>query len=233
MEKDEVYATLNAAYFADDCHERELLENLPRLVAGAELVVDVGASLGQYTRAVSRIMRGGRVLAIEADPIRHEELTRNADRWSADTGCQIDTLLAAASDTVGEATFFTTHSNVSGALFPRGQDWEEIRVPAVTLDEVCGTFLPDFVKADVEGAELRMLKGASRILAARRTVFLLELHPWDDPDDSSTESVTVFMRSRGYHSVEFFSHNLFMPFGRQYLREKTASGWRKLRRRLL
>ena len=232
MEKDEIYATLNAAYFAEDCHERELLENLPRFVADAEFVVDVGASLGQYTRATCRIMRGGRILAIEADPIRHEELKRNADRWSADTGCQIDTLFAAANDTVGDVTFFTTDSNVSGALFPRGQDWKEIRVPAVTLDEVCGSEVPDFVKADVEGAELRMLKGASRILAARRTVFLLELHPWEDPNDSSGESVTDFMRSRGYHGVDFFAHTLFIPMGRRYLREKAASGWRKLRRRL-
>jgi len=232
MEKDEIYATLNEAYFTEDCHERELLENLPRLVNKARFFVDVGASLGQYTRAASRIMRGGRVLAIEADPVRHEELERNAANWASETGCRIDALFAAAGDSAGEASFFTTHSNVSGALFSRGEAWKEIRVPGVTLDEVCGTEVPDFIKADVEGAELRMLKGASRILAARRTIFLLEIHPWDDPKAPSSESVTAHMRSHGYHPVDFFAHTLFMPFSRAYLRERVASDWRRLRRRL-
>jgi len=237
MEKEEIYATLNQAYFADDCHERELLENLPRFIAKARFFVDVGASLGQYTRAASHAMRNGRVLAIEADPVRQEELARNAVRWAGETSCRIDTMFAAVADSPGEATFFTTHSNVSGALFPHeagdGVIWQEIRVPAVTLDDVCGTAVPDFVKADVEGAELRMLKGASRILAARRTVFLLEIHPWNDPNAPTSESVTAYMRRQGYYPASFYEHTLFMPFGLRYLREKAGGRWRSLRRRLL
>ncbi|MBX9609326.1 MAG: FkbM family methyltransferase [Gammaproteobacteria bacterium] len=234
MEKQEVYATLNRAYFGEDCHERELLENLPRLLVDAEFVVDVGASLGQYTRAASRAMRRGRVLAIEADGLRHEELARNATRWAAESGLVIDALHAAVSETPGEATFYTTHSNVSGGLFPRDGDtalaWQTVRVPAVTLDQVCGERVPDFVKADVEGAELRMLKGATRILAARRTLFLLEIHPWDDPALADAESVPAFMRRHGYLGVSFYDHTLFLPYGLHYLREKAAAGWRKLRR---
>ena len=80
MDKQEVYATLNQAYFSADCHERELLGNLPRLLADARLFVDIGASLGQYTLAASRGMRGGRIIAVEADPLRHEELARIASR---------------------------------------------------------------------------------------------------------------------------------------------------------
>lgn len=229
MEKEEIYATLNEAYFSEDCHERELLENLPRLISDAKFFVDVGASLGQYTRVASRVMRSGRILSIEADPVRYEELARNTSRWSAETDCRIDTLFAAAGDKVGEATFFTTNSNVSGALFARGDEWKQISVPAVTLDEVCGAEVPDFIKADVEGAELRMLKGASRILAARRTIFLIEVHPWDDPNAPSSESVYQYMRKRGYHHVEFFDHTLFMPLGPTYAREKAASGVRLAR----
>jgi len=236
VDKDEIYATLNQAYFADDCHERELLVNLSRFIADASFFVDIGASLGQYTRAAGRAMRRGRVLAIEADPVRHEELARNAARWASETGCRIDTLFAAAGDRSGEASFFTTHSNVSGALFLReggeSLDWQEIRVPAVTLDDVCGTDIPDFVKADVEGAELRMLKGASRILAARRTLFLLELHPWDDPSVPASETVTDHMRRNGYYPVAFYDHTLFMPFSLRFLREKAAADWRRLKRRL-
>lgn len=35
MDKDEIHATLNQAYFTDDCHERELLVNLSHFIADA------------------------------------------------------------------------------------------------------------------------------------------------------------------------------------------------------
>ena len=119
MDKQEVYATLNQAYFCADCHERELLDNLAPLLADARLFVDIGASLGQYTLMASRCMREGRIIAVEADPVRHEELARNATRWSTDSGRAIDAVFAAVGDKRGEVSFFTTNSNVSGGLFPR------------------------------------------------------------------------------------------------------------------
>lgn len=233
MEKEEVYASLNRAYFSDDCHEKELLATLPRLIRDARLFVDLGASLGQYTLAASRAMRAGRIVAVEADPIRHEELARNAARWSADGRRPIEAMFAAVSDRSGEAVFYSTQSNVSGGLFPhqveQAVQWHEVRVPAVTLDELCGDVIPDFVKADIEGAEMRMLLGAQRILAARRTVFLLEVHPWQDPQAGG--DVRAYLRSRGYWPAAFFGHTLFMPFGLDYLREKAAAGARRYLRR--
>ncbi len=232
MDKHEVYATLNDAYFREDCHERTLLGNLPRFLADAALFVDVGASLGQYTLTASRCMRHGRIIAVEADPIRHEELTRNAARWAGESGRSIETVFAAIGETAGTATFFTTQSNISGGLFPRpsadGPAWHEITVPSVTLDDLCGELMPDFVKADIEGAELRMLKGARRILEHGRTAFLLELHGWGDPHTSGEESIPDFMRHYGYHPVAFFEHTLFLPMGATYLREKAAAGLRLL-----
>jgi FkbM family methyltransferase len=232
MDKQEVYATLNEAYFREDCHERQLLDNLPRFLENAALFVDVGASLGQYTLTASRCMRGGRIIAVEADPIRHEELTRNAARWSGESGRRIDAVFAAVGDSAGTVSFYTTQSNVSGGLFPRpaadGPAWQELTVPSVTLDDLCGDEVPDFVKADIEGAELRMLRGARRILAHGRTAFLLELHGWNDPQDRGAESIPDFMRRHGYHAVAFFEHTLFLPLGATYLREKAAAGLRLL-----
>src|SRR3546814_11404070 len=72
LDKQDVYAILNRAYFSEDCHEKTLLEQLPRFLEKSRLVVDVGASLGQYTKCASEAMKSGRIVAIEADPIRHE-----------------------------------------------------------------------------------------------------------------------------------------------------------------
>ncbi|MBI2993376.1 MAG: FkbM family methyltransferase [Gammaproteobacteria bacterium] len=231
MKKEEVYEILNQAYFSEDCHEKELLENLPRLLRRTRLFVDVGASLGQYTKLASHCMREGRIVAIEADPIRYEELVRNAGIWSRETGAVIEPLFAAVGSEAGETTFYTTNSNVSGGLFPHAVktqvEWSEIRVPSVTLDRLFSDAMPDFVKADIEGAEMRMLKGAKRILERGLTVFLMEIHPWADPVAGTREDITEFMRGYGYRRVAFFKHVLFLPFGMVYLREKLTAGARK------
>src|SRR3546814_7789030 len=168
LDKQDVYAILNRAYFSEDCHEKTLLEQLPRFLEKSRLVVDVGASLGQYTKCASEAMKSGRIVAIEADPIRHEELQRNAALWAKSSAAPIDCLFAAVSNRVGSTTFHTTNSNVSGGLLPptikQEVKWQEIEVPAITLETLFENETPDFLKADIEGAELRMLQGATRIL---------------------------------------------------------------------
>lgn len=47
----------------------------------------------------------------------------------------------------------------------------------ITLDDAAERhFLPDFVKMDIEGSEAAALAGAPRLLAARRTSFIIETH---------------------------------------------------------
>ena len=55
---------------------------------------------------------------------------------------------------------------------PRG-----VEVETVSLDHLIeqGWAPPLIVKIDVEGAELRVLRGASRLLAERRPILLLEM----------------------------------------------------------
>src|SRR3546814_2134995 len=105
---------------------------------------------------------------------------------------------------------------------------QEIEVPARTRDTLFENETPDFLKADIEGAELRMLQGATRILGERKTIFLMELHGWADPDSGMPNvTVTSFMRSYGYWPVSLYEHTLFIPLGWRYLREKLAAGMRK------
>ena len=224
MDKSEILAILNSAYFSAEPHEKETLDRLPLLLEGARVFVDVGASLGQYTQAASRLLRGGRILAVEADPLRHEELVRNCARWADESGNRISAVFAAASDADGDTAFFVTHSNVSGGLFPhpithQAVTWDEIRVPARSLDSLCEGFEPDLVKIDVEGGELRVLQGCRRLLAARKVVFLVELHGWVDPQGRTIpRAVLDLMRGYGYARAPFHGQTLFVPTRAQWLR---------------
>jgi FkbM family methyltransferase len=224
MDKSEIFAILNRAYFSAEPHERETLDHLPELLSGARVFIDVGASLGQYTMFASRILRNGQIIAIEADPLRHEELARNCARWAAESGNRIGAVFAAASDTDGDTAFFVTHSNVSGGLFPHpiAQQkvvWDEIKVPARTLDSLCEGLAPDLVKIDVEGGELRVLAGSRRLLAGRSTRFLVELHGWVDPQGRTIpREVLALMRGHGYRHAPFHGQTLFVATRGEWLK---------------
>ena len=236
MERQALIDTLNRAYFSEERHERALLDRLPRLLAGVRVFVDVGASLGQYTYFASRVLRDARIVAVEADPVRFEELARNAATWARETGNAIHAVHAAVTDVSGPVRFLSTGSDVSGGLFahPVSGDapaWTEIEVPGVRLDDLLADASPDFVKVDVEGAELRVLGGARRILAEARARWLLEVHGWKDPSTGAgSEDVFRRLEAHGYRAARLHGHELFSTGPLPMLPRLDSALRRRLRR---
>ncbi|MEI6342274.1 MAG: FkbM family methyltransferase [Verrucomicrobiota bacterium] len=134
MNEKEIINTLSKAYFSDNPHEREVMALMPRLLRGVKLFVDVGASLGQFTKAASQCLRGGRIVAVEADPLRARELERSCKEWAAASGNSIQAVHGAASNESGIIMFQITNSSVSGGLFKHGLDHlsEESRRNVIT-----------------------------------------------------------------------------------------------------
>jgi len=236
MERQALIDTLNRAYFSEQRHERSLLDRLPRLLEGVRVFVDVGASLGQYTYFASRILRDAKLVAIEADPVRFEELARNVEIWARETHNSIRAVHAAVSDASGPVRFLSTGSDVSGGLFAHpvsGEPpaWTELEVPGVRLDEVLGDESPDFIKVDVEGAELRVLDGARRILAEGRARWLLEVHGWRDPaNGAGPEQVFARLEAHGYRAARLHGHELFSTCPLPLLPRLDSALRRRLRR---
>ncbi|MEQ8821105.1 MAG: FkbM family methyltransferase [Sumerlaeia bacterium] len=239
MEKTEIYDSLNKTYFSEDCDERRTLDALPPLLRNAKRFVDIGASLGQYTRYCNKHLNGAKMWAIEADPVRYEELARNCAQWQGESSNTIDVIHGAVSDQVGEIVFYTSNSTVSGGLFQHAVksgdvEWQEVRVPACTLDSLFSNEPPDFIKIDVEGVELRVLKGSVEILKKKKTFLLVEVHSWADPQgQKNPREVLDFMKSHGYYALPFHGKYLFMPMSAEYLRRRWRSLFNKAKQRLL
>lgn len=209
MEKNEVYKILNEAYFSEEKHEKEIIDDLPSLLEGVKIFVDIGASLGQYAFFVNKYIQQGQIFSIEPDPIRFEELERNCRKWESLNNNKVIALKAAVSDEDGVVTFFTTNSNTSGGLFSHNVaanvTWSEITVDSLRLDTLFKNQSPDFIKMDVEGAELRALKGATNILRKGKARFLIELHGFVDPKgQKNKKEVYEFMESFGYSPVKTY-----------------------------
>jgi hypothetical protein len=103
-------------------------------------------------------------------------------------------------------------------LFPqhpqqRKVNWQEVCVESVTLDTLfAGEQVPDLVKIDVEGSEHRVLRGAQNLLEGRKTRFLVEVHPWQDPATGRGPSdVFELFAQFGYDYVRIYHHFLFQP----------------------
>jgi FkbM family methyltransferase len=138
-----------------------------RLIAPGDTVIDVGANLGFWVLgAALRAGPQGRVHAFEPVAANLERLRLNA---AANGISWVQSHALALGDREGEVSFLPPASTHSGR--GRVTDTEEggtIRVPATTLDAFCAAGALDavhFVKVDVEGAELAVLRGGADLLA--------------------------------------------------------------------
>jgi len=64
--------------------------------------------------------------------------------------------------------------------------------------------VPDVIKMDIEGAEIRALRGACKLLEEHQPVLFIEIHPWRlrDNFDSHPDEVISLLQSAGYNHME-------------------------------
>jgi len=202
MELQEAFEHLYSTYFGENQHEREEIENFPTLLRDCRLFIDVGASLGMYTYYANQHLENAKIIAVEADPDRYEELKKNCAKWEAEGTNKIIAVHAAMSDERTPIRFYKTGSQISGGFFPvneRSDAYSEVQVDQVLLDDFYEEGVPTLVKIDVEGAELRVLQGANRHLAGATTRFLIEMHWWGDRDrNTTTADVLRFLYKKNF-----------------------------------
>ena len=226
MKPEDGYTILETQYFGEDIHEKDEIENLPSVLADTKLFVDVGASLGQYTFYANKVLRGAKIIAVEADPLRFTRLKELCSTWTTESSNQIVAVHGAVSDVDGEISFYTTDSNVSGAInkLDNRADEEQrkgmrkITVPSFTLDKLLADeSAQGVIKIDVEGGEHRVLLGAPQVLKCGRYRFMVELHSWGDPSlgVGPKETMKLF-KSHLYDSKKLHNHYLFYPVASRF-----------------
>ena len=166
------------AYF-DGGGEPEVQAALENHVRPGMTVYDVGANIGLFSMIAARLVGDhGHVVAFEADPEiaarSREHLARNGFRqamveeaavWSEAQRVYFERADPAASPDRGLGRVVEASSR------------NTVDVIAVSLDEYVQTHAaPDFVKCDVEGAEVEVFRGARQLLREKRPVIVCEMH---------------------------------------------------------
>ena len=135
------------------------------------VVIDGGANIGMFSLATLRDHPGARITAFEPDPrigaMLQENLTTN-------NAAQVVIVGAALGPAAGEMSF-APDGHAGGALVSGVTD---MRVQVVTLSQYL-TDEVDFLKLNIEGAELDVLREAAASNCLRRVrAMVIEYHGW-------------------------------------------------------
>jgi FkbM family methyltransferase len=201
-ERDAIGFSIVAGGVFDPC----VTEALYRLVDPGDVVADVGANVGYMSSlAAARVGPSGKVLAFEPHPRIYEMLERNAAGWREAGGAgEVELRRVALSDAAGEGTLVSHSFDANTGLASLNADQapsvsadsDTIPVPLARLDEIPGAEQVRVLKADVEGHEADVLRGATRLLesgAVRDIIF--------EDDGDYPSATTAILEDAGYDLV--------------------------------
>jgi FkbM family methyltransferase len=160
-----------------------------RMLRPGMTVLDLGAHHGLYSLLAAKCVgRGGKVLAFEPSPRERERLNRHLQMNGASN---VEVQPCALGPDSGVAPLYLVADGQDGCNSLRPPAVREptstIHVPVRRLDEELlrlGIARVDFIKLDVEGAELGVLQGAAAVFSGpSRPAILAEVqdlrtHPW-------------------------------------------------------
>jgi FkbM family methyltransferase len=141
---------------------------------------DLGANIGFFSLMAARLVCSqGRVISFEADP---EVAARLRENLSRNHLLQAQVEEKAVWSESAKVCFARVDPRTSpdrglGHVSSDNSQAGAITVDAVSLDQFCAANpAPDFIKCDVEGAEVAVFQGASELLKAKRPILLVEMH---------------------------------------------------------
>jgi FkbM family methyltransferase len=137
--------------------------------------LDIGAFVGWHSIRAGRVVgSSGRVISLEPDPINRKQLEANL-ALNAISNCRIFQL-AAWSNTGEELGWYTEKSPDCCRVDEEGHS---ASVRTTTIDDLLDDLhldRLDWIKMDIEGAEIEALRGAEKTLRHYRPKLFVEVH---------------------------------------------------------
>ncbi len=172
-------------------------------------IVDVGANKGHWTRTSIRYFPDAQYTLVEP-----QDHLKSHIQDLLTPGHKIQWINAGAGDIPGSFPFTLSHRDDSStfALDPnqaRAAGTEQIMLPVRTLNEIVassGAPIPEMVKIDAEGLDLKVLAGASDLLG-KTDVFLVEVCICSHDGPNTAAAVIAFMSQAGYRLIDITDLN--------------------------
>jgi FkbM family methyltransferase len=165
-------------------YEYKALDSLQRQIRPGNVVWDIGANIGIYTiLSGQRVGTSGQVIAWEPHPQTVQVLKSHVRANGIADRCKV--IEAAVSDgTASKLTFNLEQDHTTSrlALSPANDHGNTILTEVKSLDEWREELgrQPHLLKIDVEGAEVLVLRGGTKLLSGHfgsRPLILIAIHP--------------------------------------------------------
>lgn len=195
-------------------HEPGVTKCAREILKPGMTVIDLGAQYGYYTLIFAKLVgKNGCVYSFEPD----EKNFRQIENGIAKNGFHNITLIKkAVSDENGTVRFFLAEKSTGvHSLYEvqGGGEWHEVETGR--LDDILAErIVPvDFIKMDIEGAELKALRGMPRIIRENPALKMaVELHRnIDQLPDTSMKQLLAALRGYGFSIRAIFDHT--PPYG--------------------
>lgn len=166
--------------FIEGEYEGSNLEFLRAVCKPGSTIVDLGANIGWFTLAAAQIVgSSGAVFAFEPAPGIFRRLSQNVALNRDASRGSIALVNKAVGDCEGEVAFYESTDGNSGLSSMRdigSACKERVIVPVVVLDSMLG-LLPSvrLVKMDIEGAEVKALRGMRALVERDHPVLMIEV----------------------------------------------------------
>jgi FkbM family methyltransferase len=189
--------------------------------------IDVGGNVGQSITAIKSVLSDARITSFEPNPAVYCCLESVAKRFAGITTYNIG---IAASDRdiamfipcscgvifdqlattrLPDRSLFARTLRGFGYTFVSSSElvFDQIQIQVRTLDGF--GLVPDFIKVDVEGSELEVLRGAKTTLETSKPVLLIEA--------GDRAEIECFLSARGYRRLIYSQGTLSPADGRKAL----------------
>ena len=181
---------------------------LQRAARGHRLVYDVGANVGLAALLIApELEANGRIVCFEPSEDACRVLASHAALNPSRNGVTINVVNALIGELPSETVdyFWQSHSGgasiIAGFLDNIGRGATKIAKASISLDSyaTARSEKPDFLKIDVEGAELSVLRGMRRILTEVGPTIVVEIHGWKDtPLAENAARIVEFLETVDY-----------------------------------
>ncbi|XZG69405.1 FkbM family methyltransferase [Chitinibacteraceae bacterium HSL-7] len=173
------------------------------LSQGAKVILDVGANIGWYATRFAKRSPSAKVFAFEPMPTSYLYLQRNVAENSL--GDRVTCYNFGLSNKAGCFEYYSPVSggtNASLMNVSNAQNLSPVLGLTLTMDQWLanhGQMMVDFIKCDVEGAELLVFQGGQSVLQQQRPVVFAEmLRKWAKPFGYHPNDMIAFFHELGY-----------------------------------
>ncbi|MFX0544344.1 FkbM family methyltransferase [Roseovarius sp. S1116L3] len=191
--------------------EVEELEALEAHIKSGAHIIDIGANVGNHALYFATRLQAARVVVVEPNPLALAPLMANVLINRLEGVIDMGLLGVGLSDGSAGGFGMKRHDrNLGATKMVEGKGHLEVHAGDVLL----GDEVPDLIKIDVEGMEIKVLSGMKQLISRHRPAILIEV------DEKNADAFSAWCDHNAYairHSVRHSRKNcnyLVSPGGR-------------------